>query len=83
MSNRNIDLLMGIYGQKGFEVVADTTAHTTGYCCIYPLTDVVLDTVVGNNITGQDGKTLPEGVPLYGNFSSIKLTSGTAVLYLK
>lgn len=81
--NKELDLLMGVYGQKGFEVVADTETYTTGYCKIYALTEIVLDTVVGNNISGQNGKTIPIGTSLYGDFSSIKLTSGTAILNLK
>lgn len=80
MSNKVTDVMMNMIGEKGYTFISDTSTYTADYCCIFPLTTVVLDTVTGNG-TGQDGGTLPAGIPLFGKFTSVKLTSGTAVLY--
>jgi len=71
-------------GGYGGVTVADTTVTTpvagNTFIAIKALTDVVLDTVVGN-IATLDGLTILAGDVIPGSFSSVKLTSGTAILY--
>jgi hypothetical protein len=67
----------------GFEYINDTAAHTGRFNRIYALAATV---IASATVAGRTGNTfaavpLPAGGWIDGQFSSITLTSGTAVAY--
>jgi hypothetical protein len=84
---RTISNLEDIALQNGFEYISDTAAHTppTGkvFIAIQAATACVIAALAGDKITGNTiaGAALPANGILYGRFSSITLTSGTAYAY--
>lgn len=76
-------------GLNGGEYINDTAVHTNanGWFAIQATEDTVLAAQSSNitNLddicTGQDGTTLSAGTVLYGNFTSIDLTSGAVIAY--
>ena len=79
---RGLGLIGGIY-------LNDTAVHnnTNGWFAIQATEDSVLAAQSSNitNLddicTGQDATTLTAGMVLYGNFTSIDLTSGAVIAY--
>ena len=71
-----------LLGQVGFEVIDDTSAHAGEYYAIKAVNaNAVIATGVsalGDNLSAV---TLLEGDLLYGNFTSITLTSGEVLAY--
>ena len=69
------------------EYINDTAAHAGSFFAIQATEDTVLAAQSSNitNLddicTGQDATTLSAGTVLYGNFSSITLTSGAVIAY--
>ena len=74
-------------GLNGGEYVNDTAIHTGNWFAIQATEDTVLAAQASNitNLddicTGQDGTTLSAGTVLYGNYTSIDLTSGAVIAY--
>ena len=74
-------------GLNGGEYINTTGATTGKFFAIQATEDTVLAAQVSNitNLddicTGQDATTLSAGTCLYGNFSSITLTSGAVIAY--
>ena len=74
-------------GLNGGEYINDTAVHTGNWFAIQATEDTVLAAQASNitNLddicTGQDATTLAAGMVLYGNFTSIELTSGAVVAY--
>lgn len=74
-------------GLNGGEYINDTAVHTGNWFAIQATEDTVLAAQASNitNLddicTGQDATTLAAGMVLYGNFTSIDLTSGAVVAY--
>lgn len=76
-------------GLNGGEYINDTAVHTNanGWFAIQATEDTVLAAQSSNitNLddicTGQDGTTLAAGMVIYGNFTSIDLTSGAVIAY--
>tara|TARA_R110002020_G_scaffold249445_1_gene463405 strand:- start:2526 stop:2792 length:267 start_codon:yes stop_codon:yes gene_type:complete len=76
-------------GLNGGEYINDTAVHnnTNGWFAIQATEDSVLAAQASNitNLddicTGQDATTLTAGMVLYGNFTSIDLTSGAVIAY--
>ena len=74
---------------NGGEYINDTAVHnnTKGWFAIQATEDTVLAdqssniTNLDDICTGQDGTTLSAGMVLYGNFTSIDLTSGAVIAY--
>lgn len=70
------------FGQVGFSVIADTDAHTGTFYAIKAVNaNAVVHTAVsaiGDNLSTI---TILEGDIIYGNFTSIKLTSGKVLAY--
>ena len=70
-------------GEKGADVIADTDAHSGNWFAISMIVATVIAawtpqyTVYGTLAT----ITWPSGFLLFGNFSSIQLTSGSVVAY--
>lgn len=84
--SRAITNLEDLSLQNGFEYIADTNAHTppTGkvFVAIQAATACAISTLAGDKITGTiSGAALPANGILYGRFSSVTLTSGTAYAY--
>ena len=78
---------VGFYGSKEITGVLAVTP-TTGYYffCIVPSSDMVI--AAQGDVTGAINADLtaitshPTGVPIYGKFNSITLTSGDGIGYL-
>ena len=76
-------------GLNGGAYLNDTAVHTNanGWFAIQATEDTVLAAQASNitNLddicTGQDATTLSAGTVLYGNFTSIDLTSGAVIAY--
>ena len=81
MPNRD-DIYKAAMGQKGSVVMDDTAEHADGYMGLVVLADAAFDTVVGN-CDSLDGVSVSAGVVIYGDFTSVTLTSGTVLGYLK
>tara|TARA_R100000808_G_C2143363_1_gene151145 strand:- start:1745 stop:2029 length:285 start_codon:yes stop_codon:yes gene_type:complete len=66
-------------------IIDDTDEHTGPYFAITALTDSVIDSSeCTTNITDVPATlTIPVGVTIYGNFTSIELDSGTVIAYTK
>jgi len=77
-----------IYGVYGAEVVTDTATHTVNASAIFFKESTVIDTITTDTTKGYDGNTLDgetfaAGQTIYGHFTSLKLTSGAAIMYKK
>jgi hypothetical protein len=73
-------------GANGGEFIADTEAHSASFGAIQVLSDAKFHTLEGNlvelaNTTVGSAPSIEAGTVLYGNFSSIKLHSGSVVAY--
>ena len=74
-------------GLNGGIYINDTAVHTGKFFAIQATEDTVLAAQASNitNLddicTGQDSTTLSAGTVLYGNFTSIDLTSGAVIAY--
>ena len=78
---RQTQILEGVYGQGGGEVIADTALHTgTWYAVTAIEASTVIATLTGN-ITGAAAVSLAVGATIYGRFTGITLTSGSVIAY--
>ncbi len=82
------NLFNEIHGLYGVEVVTDTSTHTVNASAIMFYESTVIsslgtDTVKGYEGNTLDGETIAAGITIYGNFTSLKLTSGAALMYKK
>jgi len=64
-------------------LIDDTVEHTGPYFAITALTDAVVDVDQCDMsfITDVADFTIPKGVTIYGNFTSIELDSGKVIAY--
>jgi len=64
-------------------LIDDTDEHTGPYFSITALTDAVVDVSECDMsfITDVADFTIPKGVTIYGNFTSIELDSGSVIAY--
>lgn len=82
----NRDIMENSMGYNGFEYINDTVVHTQGlnnfFSSIQVVSDAVFSSILpaptGNTFTGE---VIPTGTIIYGNFSSITLTSGKVIAY--
>lgn len=72
-------------GSHGARFISDTAAHTAagGWNAITFIENTVFDTLTCGNWSGNTftSETFPEGLTIYGNFTSITLTSGACIAY--
>ncbi len=74
-------------GLNGGIYINDTAAHTGKFFAILATEDTVIASITSNieNLsdicTGQDATTLAANTAIYGNISSITLTSGAVLAY--
>ena len=74
-------------GLNGGSYINDTAVHTGTWFAIQATEDTVLAAQASNitnlddSCTGQDGTTLSANTVIYGNFTSIDLTSGAVIAY--
>lgn len=78
------ELNIGAYG--GVHLGAGDETPTGKFGCIMPYSDTVFTTVNQETeaaITGDSmaGVTWPAGIPIFGNFNYVKLTSGRCIAY--
>lgn len=80
-------------GQAGAKFISDTESHSGTFVAITMLEDTVFnaltptDTTNGYGVGSYNGntmasETIPQGVTIYGRWSSIDLTSGLVIAYL-
>ena len=80
-------------GQTGAKFISDTAVHSGTFVAITMLEDTVFnaltptDTTNGYGVGSYNGntmasETIPQGVTIYGRWSSIDLTSGLVIAYL-
>ena len=80
-------------GQAGAKFISDTEVHSGTFVAITMLEDTVFnalkptDTVNGYGVGSYNGntmasETIPQGVTIYGRWSSIDLTSGLVIAYI-
>ncbi len=92
MSQKGDDLLNSInnlandsLGFAGGLYIGDMSAHVGNWIALTALTAVtfttVLDPLVGTKITGITSATIPAGVTIYLNCSSLTLAGGTCIVY--
>jgi len=75
-------------GLNGGNFIKDTNVHTGNWFAIQIVEDAIIQTQ-SSNISGLDnacqpvsgGITLSAGTVLYGNYTSIDLTSGAVIAY--
>jgi hypothetical protein len=82
------NLFNEIHGLYGVEVVTDATTHTVSASAITFIGTTVIDTLGTDTQKGYsdstlNGKTMTGGFTIYGNFTSLKLVSGSALMYKK
>ncbi len=76
-------------GGMGFDVIDDTNEHIRNYYVILPLTEITFGNVVyyrSTEVGGYSGGALsgvsvPAGIPIPGDFTSVTLSDGTALGY--
>lgn len=70
------------FGQDGGDCITGAATSETGskYKVIYPTEDGVFGTVVGS-VSALSTKNFYAGIPIYGVFDSVEITSGTIILY--
>ena len=70
-------------GQAGVIMIDDTDAHTGPFVAITAITDAVVDVSECDMSFIEDVAdfTIPKGVTIYGQFTSIELDSGTVFAY--
>lgn len=77
---RLTDLAETSLGEKDGVFIDDTNETTGNFSIIYPLEYTEIDEIIGN-IDGLSSCNLLAGIPLYGRFTSITLTSGKVIAY--
>jgi len=83
------DVTLTNMGQKGAILVTDTTSITGNFRKIQALTNTAFTTLTSNITKNGDSTaavaadfgTLAAGHVIYGKFTTVKLTSGIAILY--
>ena len=70
-------------GQVGFDVISDTSANTGTWIAIKAAAgdDAVISAAVTTQGDDLSSFTLAENDTIYGNFTSITLTSGSVLAY--
>jgi hypothetical protein len=75
-------------GRQGGTVIADTSAYTAAsgesWHAFQVIEEAVLAAQTSNLVSGDSlvGKTLAAGLIVYGNFTTLQLTSGTIIAYI-
>jgi|TARA_R100000458_G_scaffold4800_1_gene3863 hypothetical protein len=80
-------------GQAGAKFISDTEVHSGTFVAITMLEDTVFnaltptDTTNGYGVGSYNGntmasETIPQGVTIYGRWSTIDLTSGLVIAYI-
>jgi len=80
-----VELLGTVLGIKGSQVIinGDTERYNGKWKRAHALTDVVIDEWTDSQMTGSlSSVTLKQGDKLGGNITTVKLTSGTLILYV-
>jgi len=76
-----------VLGKRGSRVVDDTATYTGDWVAMVVINDAVISvgglTSEITNEDGLEGITLPAGLVIYGNITSIDLTSGVVQMINK
>ena len=78
------DAIQGSNNPKSVKLIDDTNEHSGPFYALQALTDAAVD--FGNctiNIIDEANFTIPKGVTIYGNFTSVALSSGSVLAYTK
>lgn len=76
------ELLKVLVGQNGSLIIKDTTDHAGKWKAIAVITNTVFTLLIENGSNKNvSGVTFPANHVIYGNFTEIKLASGSVVAY--
>jgi hypothetical protein len=89
--NPQITQLVGaqvLNSTKGGAYYADTTSRNGTWAAIQMLTESKIETLTGNvsglaNSSLGSAPSLPAGLVVFGNFTTLKLHSGSVIAYLR
>lgn len=89
LEQQSSELILSDKGQKGAILLTDTTSVTGNFRKIQALTNTAFTTLTSNITKNGDSTaavaadfgTLAAGQIIYGKFTTVKLTSGIALLY--
>lgn len=73
-------IVAGLGGEAGGTLVTDAGDHEGEFKAIQVITETVFDAVAGN-IEGLVGATIPAGTVIHGLFTSIRIASGSVIIY--
>ena len=76
----NVQIKQHDLGNRGGEVISDTTATTGDWYMITSTDDTTAFTTLTGNITGAP-TLMKSGVTIYGQFSAITLSAGVVIAY--
>ncbi len=73
---------LGKNGSTKVMTSSDSTVTGDYYCAYFPV-DTVVATIVAADATGESAlqTSIPAGVTIFMNITTLKLTSGVAILY--
>ena len=73
---------LGKNGSTKVMTSSDSTVTGDYYCAYFPV-DTVVATIVAADATGESAlqTSIPAGVTIFMNITTLKLTSGAAILY--
>ena len=75
-------IVCGLMFEAGGVFINDTKKYDGDFCCCYPFTDCVIDKAVFPEIDGKlNGVTLKANYYFYAHCTSMKLVSGTMIIY--
>lgn len=75
-------ILKSYTGRDGSQVIADTERHAGSWHRVHAISNTVILELVDAGMSGSlSGVTIPAGQDILGNFTTIKLTSGTIIAY--
>lgn len=71
------------FAEDGAEYISDTDAHAGNFFALQATSDIVIAAIASDKLSGDTlvGATIPQGVTVYFNFSSVTFTSGTGFAY--
>ena len=80
-------------GQAGAKFISDTAEHTGSFVAITMLEDTIFatltpsDTTSGYGVGSYNGntmatETIPQGLTIYGRWTTVDLTSGLVIAYI-
>ena len=81
-NGKQVEILQSTIGLNGSIFINDTNSHSYNYWfAIQIIEEAVIGALIGNMDGDITGTTLSVGTIIYGNFTTIQLTSGSIIAY--